>query len=150
VLLQEDDPGVLRSLTQFLGDHTVDDATANTIRNAMQRGDRGPFRTKLLELCSHGGFFLMLKTLHFKYGSAARRALKPSMASVKGIVYHAVALNRWVKHGIDGLTDSKLVNEGSDIEYCTIALYGRDYVTQEKKWPVLCEDCRIACDKLWP
>lgn len=148
ILAQEADADVMRKMTAAIK-KAVDRGSANAIRKGIEAGDRTPFRTELGKICSAAGLYTMLRDLHFTRGRAFRRSVEPSLAAVKGIVHWANALHWRCMNGIETQSEAQLVNDASDIEYCTIALYGRGYFTRETKWLELYGDCQAVCHHLW-
>jgi hypothetical protein len=149
LLKAHDDGNVLRNITKYLYEH-LGKGEVNAVRRDLERRDTSSFRQVLRRYCSRKRMIYLLPKLGFDMLTAAKASRFPSVAMVKNVAYYATALRERIRQGLENRSDGSLQNEAADVENCTIALFGRDFVIEEKKWPVLYDDCRAVCDELWP
>ncbi|HWL85012.1 MAG TPA: hypothetical protein VNO21_04385, partial [Polyangiaceae bacterium] len=149
ILKLENDPDVIKRLARWWKDEVITGSRSETIRRALRQGDRTPFREALAEACNLETLPKILVGVGYKYRAAERICHWVSISALKAIALMALALHWRVMHGVESQTDAQLINDGSDSEFCIIALYGRGYRTEETKWIELHEDCLSVCEKLW-
>jgi hypothetical protein len=149
ILRMENDPSVIKQLTGWWKSEAIGRPRAAAIKRGLSEGDRTLFREALVEFLSLENLRAILKGVGYGHRAAERICLWPSISALKVIGLLTLALHWRVMHGVETQSESQLVNDVSDAEFCIIALYGRGYRTEEKKWIALYDDCRHVCEALW-
>jgi hypothetical protein len=152
ILALEGDAKVVKALTAWWKDHQTRQERANDIRSGLLNGDRSAFRAELVEVLSLETLAKILIGIDvgYKPRTVERISQWPSISALKTIGLLALGLHWRVMHGVETQSQEQLVNDGSDTEFCVIALYGRGFHTEETKWRELHGDCRAVCEHLWP
>jgi hypothetical protein len=144
-------PSAMRSLVEA---HRRDlpNPRANIIRAALQRSDRAPFREYLLEkaLGGPGDVAILLRALGYGYKTSAKLVAYPSFSALFALAYTVRGLCWRIMGGAETCKDGLLENDGLDLEYVLLALYGRDYVTVDAGARTLYEDMLFVCRAFWP
>ena len=149
ILKIENDPDVITRLTRWWKDEAIAGPRSEAVRRALRQGDRAPFQEALGEILSRETLQQILVGVGYKHRAAEKICRWPSISALKTVALMALSLHWRVMHGVESQSDAQLVNDGSDAEFCVIALYGRGYQTEETKWVQLYEDCVSVCVKLW-
>jgi hypothetical protein len=152
ILDHEDDPRVVKALAAWWKTQQTTQDRANEIQRKLRAGERASFRSELIQLLSLENLTRILFGINvgYKFRTIERISQWPSISALKAIAQLALGLHWRVMHGVEAQSKEKLVNDGSDVEYCLIALYGRSFYTEETKWRELYGDCQAVCHNLWP
>ncbi len=120
----------------------------NKIKSAALKGNRDPYREWLLRIFTIERLHTFLVSVRIRYVRARRLANMPSFAALQVMASLMVSF-RWLLFGGLESTKKSLDNDGIDIENVLIALYGRDFISEDVCARNLYDDLREMAARLW-